>query len=786
MTLFVSHPPVLTKALLALALAPWLIAHSGESKATNVNTDCAAINSSFVPVTGQVTASAPAVSGRPAKGVAFADPTFHTCVIRATDHVASGVGGFLRNDYSRRQAFNANNTYFLAYAYNGSWYLYDANTLAQIRELNGPGGDAEPEWDPTNPNILYYVPTNGGTSLLKLDVVTNQTTVAADFAGKLPWSGITHIWTKSEGSPSADGRYWCFMAEDTNFNELGMFTYDLQTQTVLGTHTTNVRPDHVSMSASGRYCVISADAGMGGTVAWDRTFSTSRALSSTSEHSDLALAANGDDAYVAVDYSGAGDLYMIDIDTGARTSLLPTYIDGTATAYHISGKAFSKPGWVVMGTYDNYGGTEKWLHQRLMAVELKANPTIINLAHHHSVYNGYWTEPHASVSRDFSHVLFTSNWGVNSALDVDAYMLRLPDNLIAGGTPPPPPTCTHVAPTLSLIGPSSVVAAGSMVNYTVNLTNNDSSACSSTTFNLAKSVPAGWTGTLTASTVTLNAGGTSSNTLSVTSPSNAAAGNYGIGTGSSSSVGPIDTVNASGNYAVASSTPPPPPTCTRAAPTLILSGPSSAVAAGSMVNYVVKLTNNDNSACSSTTFNLAKSVPAGWTGSLTATTVTLSAGGTSSNTLSVTSASSATAGNYGIGTGSSSSTGSIDTVNASGNYAVATSTTPPPPPPPSPTTTGQTETVSTDKASYVRGATVQMTTRVLNNGQPVSGADAVFTVFRPNGSIAYRYVTTGSDGYARSSFIIGTSLSAIGSYDVEADATTANAGSSASLIFQVK
>jgi hypothetical protein len=779
MTLFVSRPPVLTKALLALALAPWVIAHTGESKAANVNTDCAAINNSYVPVTGMVTAPAPAVSGRPVKGVAFADPTFHTCVIRATDHVAAGVGGFLRNDYSRRQAFNANNTYFLAYAYNGSWFLYDANTLAQIRELNGPGGDAEPQWDPINPNILYYVPTNGGTSLLKLDVVTNQTTTAADFSSRLPWSGISHIWTKSEGSPSADGRYWCFMAEDTNFNMLGVFTYDLQTQTIMGTHTTNVLPDHVSMSASGRYCEISADAGYGGTVAWDRTFSTSRALSSTSEHSDLALAANGDDIYVAVDYAGNGDLYMVDLDTGVRTSLLPTYIDGTATAYHISGKAFSKPGWIVMGTYDNYGGTEKWLHQRLMAVELKANPTIINLAHHHSVYNEYWTEPHASVSRDFTHILFTSNWGVNTNLDVDAYMLRLPDNLIAGGTPPPP-SCTHAAPTLTLSGPSGAVAAGSKVNYTVNLTNNDNSACSSTTFSLAKSVPSGWTGTLTASTVTLSAGGTSSNTLSVTSASSATAGNYGIGTATSSSVGSIDTVNASGIYAVATSTPPPPPlTCTHAAPTLSLTGPSTAVAAGSMVNYTVKLTNNDNSACASTTFNLAKSVPAGWSGSLTATNVTLSAGGTSSNTLSVTSTGSATAGNYGVGTGSSSSTGSIDTVNASGNYAVASSA-------PSPTTTGQTETVSTDKASYVRGETVHMTTRVLINGLPVGGADAVFTVFRPNGTTAYKYATTGSDGYARSSLTIGLRSSAIGTYGVHASATTANAGSSASLSFDVK
>ncbi len=80
--------------------------------------------------------------------------------------------------------------------------------------------------------------------------------------------------------------------------------------------------------------------------------------------------------------------------------------------------------------YGRHTGSELWLHERIMAVELAANPLIVNLAHHHSVANGYWTEPHASVSRDFSHVLFTSNWGTTSAEDVDAYMVRLPPSLL--------------------------------------------------------------------------------------------------------------------------------------------------------------------------------------------------------------------------------------------------------------------------------------------------------------------------------------------------------------------
>ncbi|MBL8298399.1 MAG: hypothetical protein JNN30_08640 [Rhodanobacteraceae bacterium] len=401
-----------------------------EFEASDMQGPCAGFyTAGFAPVAGQVTASSPQ-SGRPAKGVPLQDPNFRTCVVRATNHAAEPPSGFSRNDYSRRQAFNADNSRFIVYSENGFWHLYDARSLAHVRVLSGPAGDAEPQWHPTDPRQLYYIPTNGGTRLNRLDVETNQTTIAADFTGRLPWTGVAHIWTKSEGSPSADGRYWCFQAETSSFGIRGVFTYDLQTNQILGTRTLTARPDHVSMSASGRWCVVSNLDGAGGTVAWNRTFTTSRQLHTSSEHSDLALGPTGDDYFVFVDYqSNGGDLTMVNVDTGARTALFPTYIEGTATAYHISGKNFAKPGWFLLSTYARVGA-EKWLHERVMAVELSPAPSIINLAHHHSAANGYWTEPHASVSRDFSRVLFTSNWGSTSDTDVDAYMVQVPRNIL--------------------------------------------------------------------------------------------------------------------------------------------------------------------------------------------------------------------------------------------------------------------------------------------------------------------------------------------------------------------
>ena len=371
---------------------------------------------------------------KPTKGVAMSEAAYKTCLVRATDHTKDGTSTFARNDYSRRQAFNADGSRFLAYAYDGFWHLYDANTYTRIRALSGPAADAEPQWHATNPDLLYYIPTNGvGMKLNELNVTTGATRVVGDFSARLKarWSGANAAWTKSEGSPSANGRYWCFMVDNASWASLGVFTWDRDTDTILGYYNTNgERPDHVSMSPSGNYCVVSGDTARG-TVAFSRDFTQQTKLLPKSEHSDLALDANGDDVYVSVDYaSNNGSVFMLNLRTGVRTDLFATYAAGTATALHVSGKAFNKPGWALVSTYADYGGARQWLHKKVFAVKLTANPTIYNIAHTHAVANGYWTEPHASVSRDFTKILFNSNWDVNSANDIDAYMIELPAGVL--------------------------------------------------------------------------------------------------------------------------------------------------------------------------------------------------------------------------------------------------------------------------------------------------------------------------------------------------------------------
>ena len=457
------------RSLLGLFLVPLgLMASTAQAQSLGV---CNSFyTSGFTLAEGKVNPSMPALS-KPAKGALLKEPNFNTCLVRATDHAPEAPSTFARNDYSRRQAFNADNTYFIVYSNDGWWHLYNANTLAHLRALSPKvananvssayhlAGDAEPQWHPTDPNILYYLPTNGGTTLLSLDVRTNTHTVAADFKGKLPsWaSTAAHIWTKSEGSPSADGRYWGFQVENTNFGLLGYMVWDLQQNRLVGSRQDSDRPDHSSMSASGRWYVTSSDST--GTWAWSPDFTQKKKLHAKSEHSDMALGPNGQDYYVSVDYqSSAGDVFYTDVDacpavaasaTTApvcpRTVLFPSYANGATTAMHFSGKGFKKPGWMVWSTYATSvarDGSWPWFTNKIYAVELKASPRVYALGYTRRAESagGYWSEPHASVSRDFTRIAFNSNWAVNDANNIDTYIIHIPQSALPGGTTTPPPT----------------------------------------------------------------------------------------------------------------------------------------------------------------------------------------------------------------------------------------------------------------------------------------------------------------------------------------------------------
>jgi hypothetical protein len=218
------------------------------------------------------------------------------------------------------------------------------------------------------------------------------------------------------------------MVVDSNWNGLWALTWDMKTDTILGFVNLTSRPDHVSMTPSGLYCLISSDAEM----LYDRDLTNPRNISNSGEHSDIGIDKNGDDIYISIDYgANNGTIYIVNLRTNNRKNLLHTYTDSTTTACHFSGKNFNKPGWFVWSTYGEGGDpyTQQWYHRKIMIIEMAANPKIYQVGNVQCVYGGYWTEPHATTSRDLTRIAFTSDWNTDTDIDVDTYLYQIPSNL---------------------------------------------------------------------------------------------------------------------------------------------------------------------------------------------------------------------------------------------------------------------------------------------------------------------------------------------------------------------
>jgi hypothetical protein len=88
---------------------------------------------------------------------------------------------------------------------------------------------------------------------------------------------------------------------------------------------------------------------------------------------------------------------------------------------------------------------------------------------------------------------------------------------------------------------------------------------------------------------------------------------------------------------------------------------------------------------------------------------------------------------------------------------------------------------------YVRGTTVTMTARVLNNGVPVAGVRVNFDALKPNGvNHVYGTGTTDSEGNASASFVSGTGPSSIGTYQLTATATSGGTTATGTATFIVQ
>jgi hypothetical protein len=176
------------------------------------------------------------------------------------------------------------------------------------------------------------------------------------------------------------------------------------------------------------------------------------------------------------------------------------------------------------------------------------------------------------------------------------------------------------------------------------------------------------------------------------------------------------------------------PACAPAAPAMTLSPAQSPwLAPGAAATFTARITNADSQGCAASTFNLQGAVPSGWAGGLGASSLTLAPGAAGSASFTVTSPASATNGFYTVTVNASDAAQPTHLGSASATDVVMSSLT---------------TTVATNQLTYNRPETVTITTTVLANGAPVSGASVSVTVTKSNGASTKLAATTGASGVA--------------------------------------
>jgi hypothetical protein len=346
------------------------------------------------------------------------------------------------NEYSRVQSFNADGSRLIARGTEGTWYLYDAHSLQPLRQLPV---ELEPRWDAQDPNLLFY---SDETRLMAYHLQTGGHTVVHEFAHDFPGQAVVAVWTRWEGRPSRDTRYWGLMAEDTDWIPAAFVVYDRHTdqatiRDMRGVAAMQDDVDHVTISPLGtyflasldRYCDhgdLGSDADPCGLMVYDRDLTNGRGLLRIIGHYDPALDAQGREVIVYQDID-TDDISMLDLESGVVTPLWAIDFSHTAIGLHFSGLAYQRPGWGLISTHDDDVASHTWMDDQVFAIELRPGGRVIRLAHTRSVVDEsqpfeyyYWAEPHASTNPDMTRVVFTTNWGRFNTGDVEMYMIALP------------------------------------------------------------------------------------------------------------------------------------------------------------------------------------------------------------------------------------------------------------------------------------------------------------------------------------------------------------------------
>jgi hypothetical protein len=385
----------------------------------------------------------PAPFLEPEPGSPFIDPVFGTCLVRVSDRTSDlspdDPSPGIKNEYSRVQSFNADDSLILARGIEGTWYVYDASTLEPLGQVPL---DVEPRWDKEDPYRIFFFE---GTALYTYHLLSGDRKLLHDFSADYPEFRISIAWTRYEGSPDADSSLFGFLVQDPDWEVVGFGVFDLSLDRVTARRLfpAGVEVDSVTISPSGEYFLaffdtycdrdqLGRDQDPCGLMVYDQDLQNGRGLLRIVGHADLAYDGSGKEVLVYQDID-TDYISMVDLESGEITPLLPIDFSRGEIGLHFSGRGFDLPGWALVSTYTGWVEARTWMDNQVFAIELKPEGKVVRLAHTHSLVDenqehDYWAEPHATVNQPFTKVLFTSNWGRSGTGEVEMYQIILPED----------------------------------------------------------------------------------------------------------------------------------------------------------------------------------------------------------------------------------------------------------------------------------------------------------------------------------------------------------------------
>lgn len=132
--------------------------------------------------------------------------------------------------------------------------------------------------------------------------------------------------------------------------------------------------------------------------------------------------------------------------------------------------------------------------------------------------------------------------------------------------------CARTAPAVAVAPGSQTAAPGTTVGYSVTVTNRNSAACGTSSFNLAQGLPTGFSGGFSASSLSIAPGASASANWSVASAGNAAQTTYTLDASAVDSAAAGNATTGHASYVVYSA---PAPTNDTTPPAVSISSPSS-------------------------------------------------------------------------------------------------------------------------------------------------------------------------------------------------------------------